>query len=82
MVETSKRRPRLTSNAPIYAAMVLIGIGLIVLVMFGCQSQSRITPATSTATRTTESRGPKTTLRVRSIPPKAENRPNFQGANP
>lgn len=52
--------------------MVIITVGLLVVAMSACTSTSTITPATSAATRTTESKGPRTTLRVRSIPPTVE----------
>jgi len=81
MVETSKRGHRLRGNALIYGAMVLIGAGLVLFIclMGGCGSTSKVTPPTVAAKRTTESRGPTTTLRTRVILPKAE---TIKGPNP
>lgn len=67
-----EHRKHARANTAVYSALTLLGIGLLLLIfaLAGCGSTSRITPATAQADRTTESRGPTTTLKTRVILPR------------
>lgn len=71
MPDRSAPRRRLNIDAAVWWGLYLLAGGVMLyamLVASGCASTSQIAPATSSATRTTESKGPRRELIVRGYP--------------